>query len=398
MRRLYGNRARVTGLTARNSQPSFRMKFLAINTISIFVAGLTSLALSPKASACRADLRDLKTTHLAGYTLCSFADDFAKAQRSMEQASLRPASRAAELLGPRFINLRNWEAIGPTVNFNPWVIYQPAPITWQKWEDGLALVNERVQARAGLPGLQPLTWDWIVTLHRTAMKDLLGNAGEFRHEKEIGKMVSRAAALDVRKLSGLEMSYPLISGSGSIVRWHPTGCLDDKSTAQKADFDAGHFAAADWPDEPGSFFADAGGVIKQCGYIEYAPAAEIPAQVTAWLARVNFELSTASRPDGGIDPIEIAARAQRWLVSIHPFSDGNGRVTRFVMDLILQSYGLPAPLLEDMNDDIEATEGHWANELGAGLKRALASAQACAAKPGQPRCRIVPKVAPSPKS
>jgi Fic family protein len=39
------------------------------------------------------------------------------------------------------------------------------------------------------------------------------------------------------------------------------------------------------------------------------------------------------------DPIEAAAMIQYWLVSIHPFMDGNGRTAVLVADWILGSYG-----------------------------------------------------------
>lgn len=45
--------------------------------------------------------------------------------------------------------------------------------------------------------------------------------------------------------------------------------------------------------------------------------------------------------DGTENPIEVAARAYQWMVSIHPFDDGNGRTWRMVMDYVLQRAGLP---------------------------------------------------------
>lgn len=43
--------------------------------------------------------------------------------------------------------------------------------------------------------------------------------------------------------------------------------------------------------------------------------------------------------------ILTAAQASQWLVSIHPFADGNGRTSRLVMDYILQRYGILPPNL-----------------------------------------------------
>ncbi|MFO0575393.1 MAG: Fic family protein [Polyangia bacterium] len=49
---------------------------------------------------------------------------------------------------------------------------------------------------------------------------------------------------------------------------------------------------------------------------------------------------------GTVHPIELAAQAYQRLVSIHPFSDANGRTCRMVMDWILQSHGLPPAVLQ----------------------------------------------------
>jgi len=41
------------------------------------------------------------------------------------------------------------------------------------------------------------------------------------------------------------------------------------------------------------------------------------------------------------DPIVTAARFSYRFVAIHPYSDGNGRVSRLLMNLILKSHGFP---------------------------------------------------------
>jgi Fic/DOC family len=53
-----------------------------------------------------------------------------------------------------------------------------------------------------------------------------------------------------------------------------------------------------------------------------------------WL---NEELSS-----GKANPILVTAKAYQWLISIHPFTDGNGRTTRLLADYILKTNQLPA--------------------------------------------------------
>ncbi|MFP4474945.1 MAG: Fic family protein [Desulfatibacillaceae bacterium] len=51
----------------------------------------------------------------------------------------------------------------------------------------------------------------------------------------------------------------------------------------------------------------------------------------------------------GMHPVRLAAEAHFRLVSIHPFIDGNGRVARLLMNLILQQHGLPPAVVRVAN-------------------------------------------------
>lgn len=55
-----------------------------------------------------------------------------------------------------------------------------------------------------------------------------------------------------------------------------------------------------------------------------------------WL---NKELKLCD--EGKKNPLESAAHAYHYFLNIHPYQDGNGRMARFMMDLILQRSGLP---------------------------------------------------------
>ncbi len=55
------------------------------------------------------------------------------------------------------------------------------------------------------------------------------------------------------------------------------------------------------------------------------------------------------RGETGMHPVQLAGEAHFRLVSIHPFIDGNGRVSRLLMNLILQQHGFPPAVIKVAN-------------------------------------------------
>jgi len=60
-----------------------------------------------------------------------------------------------------------------------------------------------------------------------------------------------------------------------------------------------------------------------------------------WLSRTSCPGENFASETG----IIVAAAAHAWLVYIHPFVDGNGRVARLIMNLILMRYGFPIAII-----------------------------------------------------
>lgn len=66
-------------------------------------------------------------------------------------------------------------------------------------------------------------------------------------------------------------------------------------------------------------------------------------------------------------PVKIAADAHFKLVSIHPFTDGNGRTARILMGMLLQQEGYPPAIIrkEDRKDYLNSLEkGQTKGEMG----------------------------------
>ncbi len=73
--------------------------------------------------------------------------------------------------------------------------------------------------------------------------------------------------------------------------------------------------------------------------IDFTPVAEIPKKLTEffdWLYKYDGEKNTA----------EFACMAHYKFVSIHPFGDGNGRISRLIMNYILLKYNYPLLMIK----------------------------------------------------
>lgn len=77
-----------------------------------------------------------------------------------------------------------------------------------------------------------------------------------------------------------------------------------------------------------------GAMGKEQIHYEAPPSERIPREMELFLQWINTEES--------IDPVLKAAVAHLWFVDIHPFDDGNGRLTRTITDMLLaRADGLP---------------------------------------------------------
>jgi len=85
-------------------------------------------------------------------------------------------------------------------------------------------------------------------------------------------------------------------------------------------------------DEPMQVVSGAFG--KEKVHYEAPPSSDVPAMMNTFLSWIENE--------SAIDPVLKAAIAHLWFVVIHPFDDGNGRLTRTITDMLLsRADGMP---------------------------------------------------------
>ena len=99
-----------------------------------------------------------------------------------------------------------------------------------------------------------------------------------------------------------------------------------------------------------------GAMGKERIHYEAPPSDDIPRQMQWFLQWFNSENTT--------DPVLKAAIAHLWFVNIHPFDDGNGRLTRTLTDMLLaradglprRFYSMSAAILRDRNSYYDLLE------------------------------------------
>jgi hypothetical protein len=65
--------------------------------------------------------------------------------------------------------------------------------------------------------------------------------------------------------------------------------------------------------------------------------------------------------------VEIAVALQRYIVSIHPFRDGNGRLSHLLMNYVLEKHGLYPSILEFGEDDLFYNSKEWTDQVNQGI-------------------------------
>lgn len=347
--------------------------------------------------ACPEILQRVHSRHLRGTTLCELHDQYEELKQQLENRGLKPATRIGNIMAPRFINMPDWLAKRDQTAIRAWTIYDPAPVTWGNWDKTAQVVDQNAREIYTSGTFRPLTKDWLKQIQGVALTDLTYDSGKFRTGGEIGLAIKRENALTAEQVRAVnQISYPRVDNrERGLTSFIPTICLEDQSEQFRENYkwsyaERSSINLSDWkPVEVTTFFKADDGQAKQCGFVDYAPLYEVGPQLKLWFAYINQALKSwgSPRPEG--DPIFIASRAQRWLIAIHPFSAGNGRTSRLVMDWLLESLGLPAPIVTNMNNDIYSTEEEWADQVGEGLLRTVHEAENCLQRPDLPGCQVI---------
>ena len=102
---------------------------------------------------------------------------------------------------------------------------------------------------------------------------------------------------------------------------------------------------------------------KEKVHYEAPPSSSVPQEMKRFIDWFNTE--------EGTDPVLKAAVAHLWFVAVHPFDDGNGRLTRTLTDMLLaradgmphRFYSMSAEILRNRNEYYTALENATAKDI-----------------------------------
>lgn len=263
------------------------------------------------------------------------------------RAELPEPARAAldrELLGRRFIDAEHFNAAQEAGVVRPEHLYgQAAFEAWARAESALLSA-----ARRG----QPLTVEMLTNAHRAAAETVVGDAARGRLRSD-----------PTRPSDSVHQG-----GEGPMaIQWvtpETRGNLEGNPDLRVQRLD-GIFP----PREDGTVPVS----------VSYTAPELVPAKMNELVQWVNAELA---RPNA--DPVAIAAEAQRRFVSIHPFSDGNGRMSRLLLDYCLARGGLSPSVVANPNADTHSSLPSWTQQVRDGLAVPFEATQAAWARAQRP--------------
>lgn len=401
-----------------------RFIFLILITMNAIAFGRTCPSLLQKMDG----VKPTGSPYLNGMTLCQTHDRFQKAVETLNTKEIENYDRISEVLVPRFIGLPNWNKNKVQYGYDPRDIYKPAPITWNQWDETQLMIAAKAREFAkiyaateivkidqnesslnkqgsGVSKQVPeiISAAFIENIHFTALRGLTNPVGQLRTTPEYGYNFNTKVSLKQRETLVNQSFIPKsLYPDRPMLSWKTTKCYHELHYKDAID------VRRKWADSAFVFDEKQWGVGKvqektkeedpdqmECGVIVYPSPENVRKEVDLWAQSTNESLKTwmtlSDQTAAALeDPILTVAKTQRWLVTIHPMMDGNGRTSRLVMDYMLHILQLPTPIIEDMDNDLYFSDEAWAHEVGQGILNSIKVLEMCAQEPSTPGCNEVP--------
>ena len=336
------------------------------------MAAILLLLVSVQSNACDQYLRK--------YTKdCQFQDRVRRLKTQMKSKGVN-LDEIAEYRVMRFIDRNSWESAKKDKRA-PINIYNPKPDTWQVWDAGIRKIFVSKQLNGILYRGFKLDRDMFANMNLVLLTD--GNRsikdpitdqkkkpGQFRVDKDLGVgFCNPGVANSVPELEKSKRSVERFQQA-----WEKrVGYTFDQLARRKNATDA----------ESATFVVNMSqSAHPTCSgknsWVNYAPTAEVQKNLEWMKIFIEANLKYYSQDKAMLSPIELATFVQKWFVSIHPFSDGNGRTSRAVQDILLANFDLPFAPAGDLYVDATAEVETYVQQTYAKMDAMLTVLESCA--------------------
>lgn len=255
-------------------------------------------------------------------------------------------------------------------------IYEPAPETWQVWETGMNKLTSNKSPQFLLS--ERFDTNYYINLNLSLINNRIDNApdsygvrvGTYRNKYQPTTYCTPYDSKAIRNTELVEQSNKEMASN-----WQQKNNIDFKALVRAM----GYYENSDFAQIGAQMTAVVGRCDKQdnrilLSYVE--PKWVIP-QIQWLSVFLQYNLQQYWRGTPTMAPIELSAMIQRWFVSIHPFTDGNGRTSRALQELILLNYDMPFPPAGDLQNDSLATYESYINATYNAIERNLDTLEGC---------------------
>jgi hypothetical protein len=309
---------------------------------------------------------------------CDIQDRFQKVKGIFHENNL-DINNVAEYRAIRLIDRLSWEKNAQNNTLAAQWIYNPAPTTWDVWNNGIKILFE---SKENIPD-NVMDLKYLSHVNTVLLSDGKNNVKDIISDQGLKLGELRKSMFD--SAIGFCMGIPEKTLENIIT---------ESTNASQAYFDSWESNAGVTLKElvkirkgPSASRADLAIGLSLSGlkcstgtgsFVEYISSSKVT-KTLEWL-NVFIDYNAKKYKEGHlvISPIELSAIVQKTFVTVHPFADGNGRTSRAIQDLILEKFGMPYAPGGDLQNDVLEHPEQYINNTYTKMESMLTFLEGCA--------------------
>ena len=305
---------------------------------------------------------------------CKIQDRFHKVRNGFSKLGI-DINKISEYKALRFIERQTWEKekVKETPLEN---IYEPAPETWQVWDSGMTSLTQN--KNPGFMFSENLDKDYYIHLNKSLINDTIDNApdsynvhvGFYRMPRQETTFCDPYDASVMKNVALVQQTNQEFA-----LNWQRQNNIDFRRVVELMGYPENAAQA--------QLGASMSAVVGSCKgqdnriLLSYVSSQLVMPQIQWLTAFIKYNLQQYRSGQPSLAPIELSAFVQRWFVTIHPFTDGNGRTSRALQDLVLLNFDMPFVPAGDLQNDATMVYSQYVESTYRAYDRSLDSLEQC---------------------